>query len=152
MRRNVLALACALLLSVAWSCGQQTWEAAMQAGEAAVQRGQYEEAERIYAAAVKKAEEFGVHDRRVAVTLARLAQAYSAQGEIRRGRTDVSGGAEDLSGCAWRESSRCGRDAQQPRVLHRKHGQFADAQRLLTRRWRSKRNCWGRSIWKLRWR
>lgn len=35
MRRNVLALACALLLLVAWSCGQQTWEAAMQAGEAA---------------------------------------------------------------------------------------------------------------------
>lgn len=54
----------------------------MQAGEAAVQRGQLVEAEQIYAAAVKKAEEFGAHDRRVAVTLAHLAQVYSTQGKF----------------------------------------------------------------------
>ncbi|MCE7979271.1 MAG: hypothetical protein DYH03_19695 [Nitrospira sp. NTP1] len=77
MRRHALVGLCALLLFMASSCGEQTWEAAMQAGEAAVQRGQLGEAEQIYAAAVKKAEAFGPHDRRVAVTLALTASTTS---------------------------------------------------------------------------
>ena len=75
-----------VLLVITLSCGQQTWDAAMQAGEAALQRGQYQEAEHIFSAAVHKAEEFGRHDRRVAVTLARLAQTYTRTGEICRGQ------------------------------------------------------------------
>ena len=84
MKRTVAAGASALLLLVTLACGQQTWDAAMQAGETALQRGQYEQAEKIFSAAVHKAEEFGLHDRRVAVTLAHLAQANWAKGNLAR--------------------------------------------------------------------
>ena len=74
-----------LLVCVVWlptvmaGCVQQSWEAAMEAGEAALRSDHYADAERIFTMAVKKAEQFGPHDRRVAVTLSRLAQAYTAQ-------------------------------------------------------------------------
>jgi len=53
----------------------------MQAGEAAMQRGDYAEAERIFSVAVARAEEAGRKDRRVAVALSRLGQAYASQGK-----------------------------------------------------------------------
>ena len=82
MKATCLGCLFALLVITTLSCEQQTWDAAMQAGEAALQRGQYQEAEQIFSAAVHKAEEFGRHDRRVAVTLAHLAQTYSAQAKF----------------------------------------------------------------------
>src|SRR5574340_674370 len=82
MRPPSLVALSALLVLAAVSCGQPTWDEAMQAGEAALQRGHYREAEQIFSVAVHKAEEFGRHDRRVAVTLAHLAQTYSAQGKF----------------------------------------------------------------------
>lgn len=115
------------------SCGQQSWEDVMQAGEASLQKGQYQEAERTFSAAVKKAEAFGAHDRRVAVSLSRLGQALSAQGKFveaepvylqaltiyqevhGENHLDVAAALNNLG------------------VLHRKHGQYADAQRLLAR-------------------
>ena len=123
----------AWLVFLALSCTPQTWDAAMEAGEAALQRKQYQEAEQIFSAAVHKAEAFGLHDRRVAVTLARLAQAYTAQGkyveaepvylEALRIYQEVHG-ENHLDVAAMLNNLG---------VLHRKHGQYADAQRLLTR-------------------
>jgi len=123
MKRTVAAGASALLLLVTLACGQQTWDAAMQAGETALQRGQYEQAEKIFSAAVHKAEKFGLHDRRVAVTLAHLAQAYSVYLEALKIYQDVHG-ENHLDVAAMLNNLG---------VLHRKHGQYADAQRLLTR-------------------
>lgn len=132
MRRSLISC-CAVLALMSLSCGQQAWDDAMQAGDAALQRGQYPEAERIFTAAVHKAEEFGLHDRRVAVTLAHLAQTYSAQGKFVE--------AEPL----YLEALKIYQDVHGENhldvaamlnnlgVLHRKHGQYADAQRLLTR-------------------
>lgn len=81
--RPILGACVAVLLGLgAVACGQQTWDSAMQAGDAALQRGQYQEAERIFSLAVRKAEEFGPQDRRLAVALSHLGQVYSAQGKF----------------------------------------------------------------------
>jgi tetratricopeptide (TPR) repeat protein len=46
-----------------------------------VQQGNYADAERIFLVAVHKAEEFGLEDRRVAVSISKLAQVYAGQGK-----------------------------------------------------------------------
>ena len=53
----------------------------MAAGQQAVQQGNYADAERMFLVAVRKAEEFGLEDRRVAVSLSQLAQVYAGQGK-----------------------------------------------------------------------
>ena len=54
----------------------------MAAGQRAMQKGDYPDAERIFAAAVKKAEtQYGVKDRHVAVALSSEAQAFAVQGK-----------------------------------------------------------------------
>ena len=78
-----LALCAVLLLGV--SCEQRTWESAMAAGQRALQKGDYADAERLFASAVKKAEDqYGLKDRHVAVALSSEAQAFVAQGKIGR--------------------------------------------------------------------
>src|SRR5215831_20391768 len=78
-RLRVLTLSLFLLLLP--TCQQETWESAMAAGQQAVREGNYTDAERIYLAAVRKAEEFGPQDRRVAISLSQLAQVYAGQGK-----------------------------------------------------------------------
>ena len=53
----------------------------MAAGQQAVQQGNDADGERIFLVAVHKAEEFGLEDRRVAVSLSQLAQVYAGQGK-----------------------------------------------------------------------
>ena len=53
----------------------------MAAGQQAVQQGNYANAERIFLVAVHNAEEFGLIDRRVEVSLSQLAQVYAGQGK-----------------------------------------------------------------------
>ena len=53
----------------------------MAAGQQDGQQGNYENAERIFFMAVHKAEEFGLEDRRVAVSLSPPAQGHSGQGK-----------------------------------------------------------------------
>ncbi len=78
-RRTLFALLLVGLSLV--GCQEQTWDSAMAAGQQAVQQGNYADAERIFLAAVKKAEAFGLEDRRVAVSLSQLAQVYAGQGK-----------------------------------------------------------------------
>ena len=123
----------ALLVLAAVSCGQPTWDEAMQAGEAALQRGQYREAEQIFTAAVHKAEEFGRHDRRVAVTLTHLAQTYSAQGKFVEAEPVYLEALKIYQEVHGENHLDVAATLNNLGVLHRKHGQFADAQRLLMR-------------------
>ena len=132
MRATCLICVCVLLV-ITLSCGQQTWDAAMQAGEAALQRGQYQEAEQIFSAAVHKAEEFGRHDRRVAVTLARLAQTYSAQAKFVEAEPVYLEALKIYQDVYGENHLDVAAMLNNLGVLHRKHGQYADAQRLLTR-------------------
>ncbi len=122
-----------LLLFTTLSCEQQTWDAAMQAGESALQRGQYQEAEQIFFAAVQKAEVFGRHDRRVAVTLAHLAQAYSAQAKFVEAEPIYLEALKIYQDVHGENHLDVAAMLNNLGVLHRKHGQYADAQRLLTR-------------------
>ena len=123
----------AVLVLITLSCGPQTWDAAMQAGDAALQRGQYQEAEQIFSAAVRKAEEFGLHDRRVAVTLAHLAQTYSAQGKFVEAEPVYLEALKIYQDVHGENHLDVAAMLNNLGVLHRKHGQYADAQRLLTR-------------------
>jgi tetratricopeptide (TPR) repeat protein len=125
---------CATLLALlALSCEPQTWDAAMQAGDAALQRGQYQEAEQIFSAAVHKAEGFGLHDRRVAVTLSRLGQTYSAQGKFVEAEPVYLAALQIYQEVHGENHLDVAAMLNNLGVLHRKHGQYADAQRLLTR-------------------
>ena len=133
MRRTSVAGLSVLLVLVTLACGQQTWDAAMQAGEAALQRGQYGEAEQIFSSAVHKAEEFGVHDRRVAVTLAHLAQTYSAQGKFVEAEPVYLEALKIYQDVHGENHLDVAAMLNNLGVLHRKHGQYADAQRLLSR-------------------
>ena len=132
---NTRCLACwsALLLVAAVSCGQPTWDAAMQAGETAMQQGRYREAERIFSTAVRKAEEYGPHDRRVAVTLAHLAQAYSAQEKFVEAEPVYLEALKIYQDVHGENHLDVAAMLNNLGVLHRKHGQYADAQKLLMR-------------------
>ena len=102
----------------------------MQAGEAAVQQGgQYEEAERIYGRG--QAEEFGVHDRRVAVTLGSSCAGLQRAGEIRQAEPMYLEALKIYQDVHGENHSMWAAMLNNLGVLHRKHGQFADAQRLL---------------------
>ena len=123
----------AWLLALVAGCSQPTWEATMQAGEAAMQRGNYAEAERIFAVAVTRAEEAGLQDRRVAVTLSRLAQAYSSQGKYVEAEPVYLRALEIYQTVHGEEHLDVAATLNNLGVIHRMHGQYADAQRLLMR-------------------
>ena len=105
----------------------------MQAGESAMQRGHYDEAERIFAAAVTRAEEAGRKDRRVAVSLSRLAQAYSSQGKYVEAEPVYLHALEIYQAVHGEQHLDVAATLNNLGVIHRMHGQYADAERLLTR-------------------
>lgn len=129
----VRRMAVIILLALSYSCGQQTWEETMQAGETAFQHGQYGDAERIFAAAVKKADQFGPHDRRAAVSLSRLAQAYAAQSKFVEAEPLYLQALAIYQDVYGENHLDVAVTLNNLGVLHRKHGQYADAKRLLTR-------------------
>ncbi len=132
-RNRTGASAVALCLIALCGCPQPSWEEAMAAGQQAVAQSRYGDAERIFSAAVVKAEQSGPEDIRVAQALSGLAQAYTAQNkhaeaepaylralkiyQMVRGEThaDVAATLNNLG------------------VLYRRHGQYADAEPLLVR-------------------
>ncbi len=60
----------------------EQWQSHMDAGVKAYLENNYTEAEKQFAAAVKKAEQFGPEDPRLATTLNSLAETYRAQGRL----------------------------------------------------------------------
>ena len=76
------ALALALLLfSPCWAAAQAPgWEEILGAADRAWEAGQIEDAERLYSAAIKKAESFGESDVRLARSLTALGVLYRELG------------------------------------------------------------------------
>jgi len=81
----IRALALALLLSSpCWTAAQSPgWEEILDAADRAWEGGQVADAERLYAAAIKKAESFGESDLRLARSLSALGVFYREQGRYR---------------------------------------------------------------------
>jgi tetratricopeptide (TPR) repeat protein len=69
-----------LCLAIETACAGATWEMHATSGVKAFQQGDYTEAEKQYTAALRKAEEFGSQDPRLATSLSNLALLYEAQG------------------------------------------------------------------------
>ncbi len=139
-----LVLVCVVWLpAVMAGCAQQSWESAMEAGEATMRSGQYADAERIFTQAVKKAEQFGLHDRRVAVTLSRLAQAYTAQEKYVEAEPVYLQALKIYQDVHGEDHVDVAATLNNLGVLHRKHGQFVDAQALLARALKIKEKIFG---------
>ena len=60
---------------------EKRWEGLIADGETAYQAGRYAEAEKLFLAALKEAEEFGEQDPRLATSLNNLAELYYARGK-----------------------------------------------------------------------
>ncbi|TDJ70156.1 MAG: tetratricopeptide repeat protein [Proteobacteria bacterium] len=76
----------ALCLAFSLAVQAASWESYMEAGMTAYQQGNYAEAEKQWSAALKKAEDFGPQDRRLAAirlatSLTNLAELYKTQGK-----------------------------------------------------------------------
>jgi tetratricopeptide (TPR) repeat protein len=115
------------------SCQEQTWESAMAAGQQAIQQGNYAEAERIYEAAVKKAETYGRKDRRVAVSLSQLAQVYAGQGKHVEAEPLYLQALKIYQAVHGETHADVAATLNNLGVLHRMYGQYAEAEPLLAR-------------------
>ena len=120
-----------LLASLA--CQEQTWESAMTAGQQAVQQGNYAEAERIYQVAIKKAETYGLEDRRVAVSVSQLAQLYAGQGKHVEAEPLYLQALQIYQAVYGERHADVAATLNNLGVLHRMYGQYAEAEPLLTR-------------------
>ena len=72
---------CLSLLSVTLSAQETVWEKYMGDAQKAYEQALYGEAEQLYLAALKEAENFEDEDRRLATSLNNLGRLYSAQGK-----------------------------------------------------------------------
>lgn len=131
--RQALRLTIGGVLSLALSCQEQTWESAMAAGQQAVQQGNYAEAERTYLVAVKKAEEFGLEDRRVALSLSQLAQVYAGQGKHVEAEPLYLQALKIYQAVYGENHADVAATLNNLGVLHRMYGQYAQAEPLLLR-------------------
>jgi len=114
-------------------CQQQTWESAMAAGQQAVQQGNYADAERIFLAAVHKAEEFGLQDRRVAISLSQLAQVYAGQGKYVEAEPVYLQARKVYQAVHGGNHADVAATLNNLGVLHRMYGQYSQAEPLLLR-------------------
>jgi tetratricopeptide (TPR) repeat protein len=122
------------LFFVFWlGCQQQTWESAMAAGQQAIQQGNYADAERLLLLAVRKAEEFGLEDRRVAVSLSQLAQVYAGQGKYVEAEPVYLQALKIYQAVHGEFHADVAATLNNLGVLHRMYGQYAQAEPLLTR-------------------
>ena len=114
-------------------CQQQTWESAMAAGQQAVQQGNYADAERMFLVAVRKAEEFGLEDRRVAVSLSQLAQVYAGQEKYVEAEPVYLQALKIYQAVHGEFHADVAAMLNNLGVLHRMYGQYAQAEPLLMR-------------------
>jgi tetratricopeptide (TPR) repeat protein len=112
---------------------QQTWESAMAAGQQAVQQGNYANVERIFLVALHIAEEFGLEDRRVAVSLSQLAQVYAGQGTYVEAESVYLQALKIYQTVHGEFHADVAATLNNLGVLHRMYGQYAQAEPLLTR-------------------
>ena len=75
-RRVTVGLALLAFVSLAALAQETQWEERMNAGRAALDKRHYDEAERLFKAAVEEAEGFGPRDPRLITGLQTLAELY----------------------------------------------------------------------------
>jgi len=124
-------------LLIGWTlagCGRSTgWEETMAAGRQALERGDPAEAERLFLAAVAKSERFGADDARPAVALYQLAQAEQAQRKFDRAELHYGQALTRLQQVKGETHPEVAAVLNNLGVLHRLHGQYAEAEPLLKR-------------------
>lgn len=81
VHRRIWLLACVWCLIWWTTPAQASWEAYQQAGESAYTRGDYDEAERMFLAAVREARHFGPQDPRLDISLSKLALLRVIRGQ-----------------------------------------------------------------------
>jgi tetratricopeptide (TPR) repeat protein len=123
----------AILLAALGGCSQSSWEEAMAAGQRALAQGRHGEAERIFSAAVVKAEQFGTGDLRVAQALSGLAQAYAAQNKHAEAEPAYLRALGIYQTVHGETHADVAATLNNLGVLYRRHGQYADAEPLLVR-------------------
>ena len=133
MMKRLCVLALSFLLMPWPGCQQQTWESAMAAGQQDVQQGNYENAERIFFMAVHKAEEFGLEDRRMAVSLSPPAQGHAGQGKYVEMEPVYLQTLKIYQTVHGEFHSDVAATLNNLRALHRMYGRYAQAEALLTR-------------------
>ena len=135
------------LLLVSWpGCQQQTWESATAAGQQAVQQGNYANAERIFLVAVHRAEEFGLEDRRVVVSLSQLTQINVGQGKFVEAEPVYLQALKIYQTVHGEFHAEVATTLNNLGVLHRMYGQYAQAEPLLTRVLAIKEKLWASTI------
>ncbi len=82
-KRTLSAAFCVCFLGRATSVAQEiSWQHQLGDGQKLREQGRYTEAEMVYSAVLAEAEKFGPEDRRVALTLNKLAALYHARGRL----------------------------------------------------------------------
>lgn len=129
--------ALALCLLIGWvlaGCGRPAgWEETMAAGRQALERGDPAEAERLFLAAVAKSERFGADDARPAFALYQLAQAEQAQRKFDQAELHYGQALTRLQQVKGEAHPEVAAVLNNLGVLHRLHGQYAEAEPLLKR-------------------
>lgn len=126
----------ALCLLIGWvlaGCGRSDWEATMAGGQQALARGDYAEAERLFLAASDRASRFGAEDARSALTWYQLAQAEQAQRKFDQAELHYGQALTRLQQVKGEAHPEVAAVLNNLGVLHRLHGQYAEAEPLLKR-------------------
>ena len=103
------------------------------AGQQTVQQANDATAERIFLVAVHNAEEFGLEDRRVAVSLSQLAQVYAGQGKYVESEPLYLQALKVYQTAHGQFHADVAVTLNNLGVLHRMYGLYAQADPLLTR-------------------
>jgi tetratricopeptide (TPR) repeat protein len=131
-RHHTILLGLLLVWNQACSPGA-SWETTILGGQQAYAKGEYAEAERIFQAAVIRAEKFGVKDLRYALSLNHLAQAFQAQGKYVEAEPLYLKTLDIVQTVQGAEHPDVAAVLNNLGVLHRMHGQYAEAEPFLTR-------------------
>ncbi len=131
-RHRIILLGLLLVWSQACS-PDASWETTMLAGQQAYANGEYVKAERIFQAAVMKAETFGEKDLRYGLSLNHLAQAFQAQGKYVEAEPLYLKTLDIVQTMQGAEHPDVAAVLNNLGVLHRMHGQYAEAEPFLTR-------------------
>lgn len=134
VRRVLPALSLWCLIGLAPAgCGGSDWESTMAGGRQALARGDYAEAERLFLAASDRASRFEAGDARPALTWYQLAQAEQAQRKFDRAELHYGQALTRLQQVKGEAHPEVAAVLNNLGVLHRIHGQYAEAEPLLKR-------------------
>ncbi len=112
---------------------EKRWEGLIAAGETAYQAGRYAEAEKLFLAALKEAEEFGEQDPRLATSLNNLACLYAEQGKFAQAALLLRRALAIREKALGPEHPDLATDLNNLALLYYVHGKYAQAEPLYRR-------------------